>query len=450
MDELMSKINAPDCSRFAATVRSRMERWDCCPGAAVLVAFSGGADSTALLAALTEVGYRAVALHCNFHLRGEESDRDERFCRGMCHALGVELKVIHFDVHARVEATGESVEMAARELRYRWFDQQHEATGLPLVTAHHASDNVETFFLNLLRGSGLRGLSGIPPRRGYILRPILDMPKEEILAYLSECGAGYVTDSTNLEDDYRRNRLRLHVLPALEREMPGAMAAVVRTVDNLRRDRALLDAFADELKARHLREDGSVSLAALHGDPLGCEKLYHILGGALSFSTVCRVMDAVEVSGKVFEGSGGKRFLLDRGALVPMHQCTDAGRPQIEAEVLPAGSFAPSRDAMEVWFDGAVLTGGATWELRRWRHGDRIAPFGMRGTKAVSDLLTDAKIAVNRKNDIWVLACDGEPVWVVGLRTSRRYCVTPRSEAVVRLRVKKDTYKLPECIKCGG
>ena len=204
------------------------------PGSSLMVAFSGGADSTALLLAVAAAGYVPVGLHCNFHLRGAESDRDERFCRELCLSMGVELKVRHFDVYARVASTGESVEMAARELRYEWFDSEHAATGMPLLTAHHASDNVETFFLNLLRGSGLRGLAAIPPARDYILRPLLGVERGDLTAYLAAEGTGYVTDSTNLKPDFKRNRLRLETLPALEAQFPGAMEAVGRSVSNLR------------------------------------------------------------------------------------------------------------------------------------------------------------------------------------------------------------------------
>lgn len=411
------------------------------PGEAVMVAFSGGADSTALLVAVVEAGYVPTALHCNFHLRGEESDRDERFCRELCDRMGVELKVRHFDVYARVASTGESVEMAARELRYEWFDGEHAASGHPLLTAHHASDNVETFFLNLLRGSGLRGLAAIPPARGYILRPLLDVGKACLVKYLSEKGVGYVTDSTNLQPDFKRNRLRLEALPALEAQFPGAMEAVGRSVSNLRRDRDLLQGFIGELRNEITLPSGEILLASLIHDPLGALKLYHILDGVFALPTVEKILSRHDASGKIFEGSGGVRYLLDRGKLVKLeHRDGESGRPVIMADVLPIGEFAPVRNPMEMWLDGEVLDGGHRWELRPWRHADRIAPFGMRGTRAVSSIISEAKIPLADKGRVWVLLCDDEPVWVVGYRTSRRFRVTPTSKRVVRLTASFDSH----------
>ncbi len=425
-------------------VGSELRKSGITEGAPVMVAFSGGADSTALLAAVAAAGFRAVALHCNFHLRGDESDRDERFCRGLCTRLGVELKVRHFDVHARVAATGESVEMAARELRYAWFDSEHDATGFPLLTAHHASDNVETFFLNLLRGSGLRGLAAIPPARGYILRPLLGVDRDSLRTYLEQEGIGYVVDSTNLQPDFKRNRLRLETLPALEAQFPGASGAVERSASNLRRDLSLLQGFIDELRAKVTGPSGEIFLDTLVADPLGASKLYYLLDCGLAFPTVERIMSRPDVSGKIFEGSGGVRYLLDRGRLIRLgaEDAADAddrdaceGKPCITADVLPVEDFAPARDPMEMWLDGSVLDNGtARWELRRWRHSDRIAPFGMRGTRAVSSIITEAKVPLSEKKRVWILACDGEPVWIVGFRTSRHFPVTATSAQVVRLR----------------
>lgn len=433
-------------SRLSAMVRGRLEGWGVFPGDTVYVAFSGGADSMALLAAVCEAGYAANALHCNFHLRGEESDRDENFCRSMARRLEVPIRIKHFDVQARMDATGESVEMAARELRYAWFGEVCLSAGFPLLTAHHASDNVETFFLNLLRGSGLRGLSGIPPRRGQVMRPLIDATKKQITDYLEARGLSYVTDSTNLQPDYKRNRLRLHTLPSLCVEFPGAIEAVERTMANLRRDYSLLSAYIGELKKRHVDARGVISIEGLADDPLGAEKLYHILDGRLSLATVERILSGCDASGKEFQGSGNARYLLDRHTLVPLAgvdaaTChTPSQPPSITAEVLPASSFQPSRNPMEIWLDGAVLDNRNHWQLRPWQHADRIAPFGMRGTKAVSDIISDAKVPLCAKSRVWVLVCDGEPVWVVGFRASRRFAVTEQSVRVVRLRA-----SFPDC-----
>lgn len=431
--------NCSETPRLAAVVARELTRSGVYPGSHVLVAFSGGADSTALLIAVCEAGYIAKALHCNFHLRGDESDRDERFSREVAAHLGVEIAVRHFDVAARVARTGDSVEMAARELRYEWFKDEHAATNFPLLTAHHRGDNVETFFLNLFRGSGLRGLAGIPARRGYIMRPLLGVSKEEILAYLAARHMGYVTDSTNLKPDFRRNMLRLDVIPQLEKAFPGATDAVERSAENLRRDLDLLGNFVDIERSRRMNSRGALSIEGLGVSPVDATLLYHMLGGTLDYETVGRILARSGVSGKIFEGSGGVRYLLDRGNLVRVDDKNQTSvPPRIYADILPVREFHPSRNPWEIWLDGDVLMHPvARWELRPWRRADRIAPFGMRGTRAVSSIITEAKVPLTDKGNIWVLTCGGVVVWVVGYRASRHFPVTPRSVRIVRLRVEK-------------
>ena len=186
-------------------------------GQPILVALSGGADSVALLRALHEAGCHSHAAHCNFHLRGDESMRDEQFVRDLCARLEIPLTVKDFDVAAWQQAHGGSVEMACRELRYAWFEQERERLQCSVIAvAHHADDQIETFFLNLLRGTGIKGLTGMSRLSGHIWRPLLVVSRQDILDYLFEIGQGYVTDSTNAQNDYRRNRLRNIVLPIVE------------------------------------------------------------------------------------------------------------------------------------------------------------------------------------------------------------------------------------------
>ena len=171
------------------------------PGDKVLVALSGGADSVALLRVLLRLGYVCEAAHCNFHLRGEESLRDEQFVRELAARLDVPLHVIHFDTNEYAASHGVSVEMAARELRYGWFGQLRRECGARVVAvAHHRDDSVETFLLNLVRGTGINGLQGIRPVNGEVVRPLLCVSRAEILEYLASLGQAYVTDSTNLQD----------------------------------------------------------------------------------------------------------------------------------------------------------------------------------------------------------------------------------------------------------
>ena len=181
-----------------------------------LVALSGGADSVALLLSLKRLGFNVEAVHCNFHLRGEESDRDEKYCRNLCNNEGVRLHVVHFDTISYASLHKQSIEMAARNLRYSYFRQLASDIGAAgICVGHHIEDSVETLLINLIRGTGINGLTGIGMRNGIILRPLLEVTRQEIEEFLKKQGVSYVTDSTNLVDDVTRNRIRLNIMPLI-------------------------------------------------------------------------------------------------------------------------------------------------------------------------------------------------------------------------------------------
>ena len=225
-----------------------------------LVALSGGADSVVLLSLLKEHGFNVHAAHCNFRLRGAESDRDEAFCVDLCRQLDVELHRVHFDTRTYADLHKVSIEMAARELRYRWFEQLRQDIGAAgICVAHHRDDSVETLLLNLVRGTGLRGMTGIQPRNGYILRPLLCVSRTEIEAFLAERGQKYVTDSTNLEADVLRNKVRLQVLPLLCELNPAVSENIQRTAENLGEAQEVLDAILDNYKDSNVLELSELS-----------------------------------------------------------------------------------------------------------------------------------------------------------------------------------------------
>ena len=206
----------------------------------ILVTLSGGADSVALLRLLLAMGYTCEAAHCNFHLRGDESVRDEMFVRELCLQLEVPLHVQHFQTTEEAEKRHISIEMAARELRYAWFEQLRLQQGANVIAvAHHKDDSVETLLLNLIRGTGINGLLGIRPKNGNIVRPLLCLDRKEITEYLQEIGQSYVTDSTNLQDEYTRNKIRLNLLPLMQEINPSVKESLLRTAEHLN-DAALL------------------------------------------------------------------------------------------------------------------------------------------------------------------------------------------------------------------
>ena len=204
------------------------------PNGTVLVAVSGGADSVALLHLLHTLGYPVSALHCNFHLRGEESDADQQFVEKLCQQFGVGLGVTHFHTADYAKSHGISIEMAARELRYQWFREQMEAQkAQAIAVGHHMDDQAETLLLNLLRGTGLRGLAGMHPQHNSVVRPLLCVSRKDIEEYLRLHHLAYVTDSTNLQHDVLRNRIRLEVMPLLEQLQPAARQTLWRATQNV-------------------------------------------------------------------------------------------------------------------------------------------------------------------------------------------------------------------------
>lgn len=436
-------------------------------GSTVAVAFSGGADSVALLAATRAAGYPCVALHCNFGLRGAESDRDERFAREMASRLGCEIRVVRFDVGSRCAATGESVEMACRELRYEWFGRefrQSEGRWACVAVAHHANDNLETFFLNLMRGTGLKGLCGIPAVRGIFVRPLLGVPREAITGYLKERSLDYVVDSSNLSNDYRRNMFRNDIIPRISSHFPQMDKTVAVTMANLRRDCVLLDALVEEAAPRYVDGTGRIDLRAVAAHPASSALLYHLLNrggvGKYDFSAVERMLQSAGRSGARFypvSGSGG--MLLDRGTLIPIDGlghgagvdgngvegeetfmvfdedgAVNSSLPLcLDCEVAGRDGFAPERDARTVWLDLDGIPSSDPLMLRRWRKGDRMEPFGMRGSRLVSDILSDAKVPLTAKQELWLLVSGDKVLWVPGLRASRHYAVTSLTERVLKI-----------------
>ena len=243
--------------------------------APVLVAFSGGADSSALLVMLcryaSQVGAKIYAAHVNHGIRGEEADRDELFCRQTAERLGVEIFVCKKDVPAFAKETSQSIETAARQVRYEFFDEIMREHGIPiLATAHNANDNLETVIFNITRGCGLSGVCGIPPCRscknGFAVRPILSMSREEILSFCSENGIEYVTDSTNVDTDYTRNKIRAEVIPTLLSINSGAVENAARMSETLREDSACLTSLSDWF-FEEMNDDGSFEIEKLLGSP---------------------------------------------------------------------------------------------------------------------------------------------------------------------------------------
>lgn len=411
----------------------------------VLVGLSGGADSVALLSVLVKLGYTCIALHCNFHLRGEESVRDEKFAQAFADKLHVPLYKIDFKTEQYAHENHLSIEMAARELRYAWFeDMRIRLQAQAIAVAHHRDDSIETLLMNLVRGSGIRGLVGIRPRNQYVIRPLLAVSRKEILSWLEEQQYTYVTDSTNLSDAYTRNFIRLRVLPLLEEINPSVRQTLSRTADHLSAAETI---YLSVLEKAHqeLWVKDKLSIEKLMQYPSPETILYELLQ-PFGFSR--------QVASDVFrslEGESGKVFYSDSYRLVKDREYLLLSKreqilPITYTYPLEAGlwqepfsfsfemiqkdadfTFQVSKDI--AYFDADKLD--SVLQLRRWQQGDWFIPFGMKGRKKVSDYFSDHKFTLEQKENAWLLCSGQSVIWLVGERSDNRFRVSADTKRIL-------------------
>ena len=408
-----------------------------------VVALSGGADSVALLRIMCDLGYRVEAAHCNFRLRGEESNRDEQFVKNLCKNFGVSLHLIHFETAEYAAIHQVSIEMAARELRYGYFRQLREDIGAETVcVAHHRDDAVETFMMNLLRGAGIHGLTGIRPRNGHIVRPLLCVSRHDIIQYLDSIGQGYVTDSTNLVDDVLRNKIRLRLIPLLEQLSPGASDNIARSAFYLSEAEKLYNASVKTHNGDSPFCEMSISSLRAFPSPL-C--LLHEWLSPLGFnrSQIDQLLGSLDGSGREFT-SPSHTLIIDRDRIVvepisaPMRPLLipEPGNYRVDGQHLlkveSSSNIIVSKTNDCATLDSVNIQFPLT--LRPVREGDTFCPFGMTGHRLVSDFLTDRKLSVfEKRRQLVVTDATGTILWLVGLRTDNRFRVSDRTTSILSL-----------------
>ncbi len=412
----------------------------------VLVGVSGGADSIALLTILVELGYSCIAAHCNFHLRGDESLRDEQFVREYARKLDVPFLMTDFDTRKYAADRHLSIEMAARELRYGWFEEQRVATGAQAVAvAHHRDDSVETLLMNLVRGTGIRGMSGIRPKNGFVIRPLLAVSREDILEWLAGRGLTYVTDSTNLSDAYTRNFIRLRVLPLLKEINPSVKSAIARTFAHLSATEAVYLHVVEEARKTVAEQGDRLSIATLMRYPSPDAILYELLKTYDFTRPVAEdvYLSLTKESGKTFFSST-HRLIKDRdylllSPLVKEEVCeyTLTGDEKVWSgpvelsfgKVVIKEDFHIRKDKNIAYFDYDKLTFPLT--LRTWKEGDWFIPFGMKGRKKLSDYFSDHKFSRFDKERTWLLCSGDAVIWIVGERSDNRFCLDKTTKSVL-------------------
>lgn len=395
----------------------------------MIAGLSGGADSVALLLILRELGYPLLAAHCNYHLRGDESDRDERSVRQLCRELGIRLVVNDCSVEA---GHGQSVEMVCRRLRYDWFEALRGATpGSIVAVAHNMDDNAETLLLNLLRGTGIAGMRAMLPRNADgVVRPLLCLSRAEIEEYLAARGQSFVVDSSNLSNEYRRNCLRNDVLPAIARHFPDYLDRITASIENLRSDWMLLDGLCADAVARSTDAAGNIdlrNLASAMEQP--AEVLFRVLApDGFTRSQAADMIAAREGSGQIFTSPRGKVACINRGMLIRGR----SGTPQIVESVTDAADTVMSPTPTCAYFDADAL--GTDYSFRPWMPGDRMQPFGMGGrSKKLSDIFNDAKVSVAFKQSAIVMVKGETILWVPGVRRSIHFPVSEGTRRVLRV-----------------
>lgn len=410
------------------------------PNQKVLVALSGGADSVALLRILLSLNYDCEAAHCNFHLRNEESNRDEDFVKQLCKKLHVPLHITHFKTKEYAAQKKISIEMAARELRYNWFAEiKEKCKATSIAVAHHQDDSVETMLLNLIRGTGINGLLGIRPRNGDIIRPLLCVNREEVITYLQSINQDYVTDSTNLQDEFTRNKIRLKLLPLMEEINPAAKQSLMDTANHLHQVSTLYNRYINKGKEYVCTNKGIIierllteaSPQALlfeilhpHGfNSAQVEDIYHSLTGQ---------------PGKQFISAKGTRVIKDRELLlISSKETSDEEIPfalHIEEKEYTTDFVIP-RNKDIACFDADKVKQPFT--TRKWQYGDSFVPFGMKGRKLISNYLTDKKFSLLHKENQWVLCSGQDIIWLIGERTDNRFRIDEHTQKVILISIQK-------------
>lgn len=418
----------------------------------VIVGVSGGADSVALLHILHNSGFNCIAAHCNFKLRKDESDRDEEFVRLFAEEMMIPFQSIVFDTKEYAERNKISIEMAARDLRYTWFSElQSIFNAEAIAVAHHADDSIETLLMNLVRGTGIRGMSGIPVKNGNIIRPLLCCTREEIIDYLMKYNLEYVEDSTNALCDFSRNKFRNQIIPMLEEINPSVRRVLYETVDRFQGIQSVYEKAITEISARitEHRSDGyyiNIKQLAKQVDvPTVLFELVRLYG--FHPDQINNIAQKIEnEAGKSFY-SASHRLIIDREFLIvtPIQDKQDEiyyiEKMDVELNepihlklktIVNSNEFVVSKSADCVHIDAENLKFPLI--LRNWHEGDSFVPFGMKGRKKVSDFFIDNKLSLSLKEQTLLLLSGNDIVWILGYRIDNRYRVTEKTKEILEIK----------------
>ena len=420
----------------------------------ILLTVSGGVDSMVLMSLCVNSGYTVGVAHCNFCLRGRESDEDEILVQEHARKYGIECHNRRFDTVGEMERTGESMEMAARRLRYTWFAELCEEHGYTVIAvAHHIDDSIETFFINLMRGTGLRGLTGIHQQVGRVVRPLMFASRKEILDYALHKHIPYREDSSNKTTKYLRNKIRLGLTPRIREINPRFPFIMSRNIERLMAAQRFIDGAIDHIYAEAVSDEDGIYTIHMENISNADSRefvIYEILSSRFGFKGdvvdgLCRALQS-DTTGRRFYSRSHVAY-VDRGNIV-VTRISDEDNCQVsvqqgqqraycgnsvlyfeivDVDSLPSYNVADNVALLDADKVAFPLT------LRRWSEGDTFIPFGMTGRKKVSDFLIDGKVSMAEKNRQFVLISGTEIAWLAGRRIADPFRITDNTERVLRI-----------------
>ena len=415
-------------------------------GKKILVACSGGIDSVVLARILKELKFNISLAHCNFSLRGIESDEDEKFVISIANKLSIPVFNTKFDTKQFKEINKVSIQMAARELRYHWFDELCKKHSFDFIaTGHHLDDEIETFLINLTRGTGIRGLIGIPETNHKVIRPLLMISRNDIYEYAIKNNITWREDQSNADTDYLRNKFRLNVIPSLKQTNTNFLKGFQKTTTHLKTSLSLVNDYTELIKKLVfiVKETSiEIDILKLKGLPNTNYLLYELLFpyGFTNWEDIIDLLDA-QTGKKIF--SKKYRLLKNRNFLIldQKSQINIKSHFYINEgdKILKKPFFLSINKVEEILdytlnnlyldFDKLVFP----LKLRPWEDGDYFFPFGMKGKKKLSKFFKDEKLSLISKEKIWVLLSENNIIWVVGMRSDARFKVDDETKHILKI-----------------
>jgi tRNA(Ile)-lysidine synthase len=419
----------------------------------ILAAVSGGIDSVVLCEMLHQLKYEFAIAHCNFGLRAEDAEADQVFVKKLAKKYGVPFYTENFSTKAFAEQEHISIQMAARNLRYQWFEQVRQQESYDYIaTAHHSNDTTETILMHLTRGTGIAGLHGIPPKNGNIVRPMLSVTKDDIFEYVTERKLIWREDVSNETTKYQRNKIRHEVIPVLKEINPNLEETMRHTAERVAHAESIVSAYIQDLRERSFKESENaifISLTPLQnvtGLPIVLHELLRPYN--FSYSVVLELIEALDgISGKQFD-SPTHTLVKDRDQLVITSRSlssfgsihiqegdtsVEAGNFTFSIKYLDAEKYKLGSKPHIAALDVELLN--FPLKIRNWQEGDWFVPLGMNGKKKISDFLIDKKVPANLKGQTLVLVSDQSIAWVVGQRLDNRFKVTDKTKNVMEITI---------------